>query len=777
MPAKTATRNGVQVRGRAKRRRRPLWFRLLKITLCLLILVLMIGVTVGGVVFFSAWKDARETLANLDSKIFAISATPSEIIASDGKTVLYQATQEYRDTVAFSEIPKRIILATTAAEDKRFWDHSGVDFRALGRVFAEAYKEGEFTQGGSTLTMQLAKRLYSGGEKTWQRKLKDIALAMNMEKMLTKEQIFELYVNQVFYGNGAYGIKAASKVYFDKDLDQLTISEAALLARLVRTPTKSNPYRDLDRAIQGRNTVLKVMYEEGSLDRAKYDAALKEKVKLATKRFGSGERVFKAPFFVHYVLDWLRTNMPEVDIEAGGYRIETTLDPDLQAQSEKHVKDFVSQYKRRKITTAATLVMNNEGQILAMVGGVDFDRNEYNVITQGRRQPGSSFKPFVYAAALSTGAIGPRTRISNERFVWVDPASGKPWIPKNSSGGFGGSYSIRDALAWSKNVPAVRVAEIVTPEIVVSYGRDVFGFSSTLDPVLSIPLGTSAVSPLEMAQAYSVFQLNGSRATPYGITRVIGPDNRVIKSFVPDIRQNLLDPTVAAQMDSYLRAVVVSGTGKGARSIEDARGKTGTTQDNRDAWFCGYTNNLVCVAWIASERYDPNHKPPWYYEPMPRVFGGTYTVELWRDVMNDAQRRYGRGEELARTLMDNSGGEIRVRDEETTKPEEAPETEAVNPDGDVVPGAPTDSESSSPGGETVPVETPPVKPPTDDPPVQTKPPETDPNRPTEPVDDRVTFEICAETGLKATIYCPETVTRSYKRGSEPSRWCRLHGGR
>lgn len=733
----------------------------------------MVGATVFGFMFFGAWREARETLTNLDSKINLIASKPTEIFASDGKSILYTATSEFREKVDYKDIPKRIVLTTLAAEDKRFMEHNGVDVVALGRVLFLAAKEGEFTQGGSTLTMQMAKRLYSSSEKTFDRKMRDIALALNMEKLLTKEQIIELYLNQVFYGNGAYGVKAAAKVYFNKELDQLTLSEAALLARLVRTPTRSNPYQNLEAARQGRDTVLKIMLDEGQIDQAKYAAAIKEKIKLAPRRFGSGERIIDSPYFVRYVLDQLKKDLPDIDIETGGFRIETTLDPRLQAKAEEHVRDFVRKYRRNKITTAATLVVDDEGRILAMVGGVDFKRNEYNVIVQGRRQPGSSFKPFVYATALSSGAISPRDRISNSKFTWTDPATGKVWAPKNSGGGYGGSYSLRDAIAWSKNVPAVRVAEAATPELVATYARDLFGFTTPIDPVLSVGLGTSAVSPLEMAQAYSVFQLNGNRATPFGVTRVVGPDGKLVKAYGPSIRGNVLDSAVAAQIDSYLRAVVQRGTGRRASNIEDARGKTGTTQDNRDAWFCGYTNNLVCIAWVASERYDPKHRPPWYYEPMPRVFGGTYTIELWRDVMDDAQEIYGRGTEIERVLMDTShiGSTVGEREEDVV--------DDVNPDNEEVPGAPsadaaqqpTTDPATAPVIEDTPAEDPSGEPPVEDPP--TDPPPDDPP----PVEETTSFEICAETNLKATIYCPETVTRKFKRDQEPKRWCRLHGGR
>ncbi|MFN8218680.1 MAG: transglycosylase domain-containing protein [Fimbriimonadales bacterium] len=747
-PAKAGPVKRVKAKAKS-----PLWWRWLKRGFALVTLIILIGGIAVGFLFAGELKRASEMMSSLPSVLESVSKKASVIVGADGKE-LYHAMAEFRRPVAYDHIPKLVINATIAAEDKRFWEHSGIDFWAMPRVILNAGKKG----GGSTLTMQLAKRVYTSPEKSVQRKVRDMALAMMIEREKTKPQILELYLNQVYYGSGAFGIQAAAEVYFGKTLDQLTIAETALLARCVRRPSDENPYANLDAAIANRNVVLGIMREEGMITGDEYEHAMAERVRLKPRSFGSGAKIVRSPYFVQYVLDQVKHDLPEIDLTTGGYRIETTLNTEMDDYAQRAVRRLVDRNRKRKVTTAAFVLMDSNGQIKAMAGGYDYRRNQFNVIYQGRRQPGSSFKPFVYATALSRGVIRPTDTISNEKFTWRDPASGKVWEPKNSSGGYGGSFSVRSAIALSKNVPAVRVCEAVGPDTVVSYAHSAFGFESELTPVLSLGLGSSAVSPLEMAQAYSVFQSGGNRVKPFGILRVIGPDGTVLKSYEPEIAQNVFDPQVAAEMDGFLRAVVMGGTGKEARSIEGARGKTGTTQDNRDAWFCGYTNRLIGIGWIANEHFD-NGRKRWVYDPMPKVFGGTVTVDLWVDVMKKASEVFG------------TGGEYKERHPERAV--DPMEQTDPNPVDDV-----------SPGGDEMPQGAPANEPPPVDEPPQTTPPGTG-NSGTEPPKETTpprneteteTVEICADSRLLATPYCPETVAKSFPKGKAPKKRCPIHGG-
>lgn len=428
------------------------------------------------------------------------------------------------------------------------------------------------------------------------------------------------------------------------------------------------------------------------------------------------------------------------------------------------------------MTTGAFVLMDDEGRILAMAGGYDYARNEYNVVYQGQRQPGSSFKPFVYSAALATGTISPSDSISNEQLLIDTPGGGKKKWPKNGRARYGGRVSVRTAIASSINVPAVRVCEMVTPRVAAMYARDTFGFRSHIEPVLSMALGSNAVSPLEMAQAYSVFMNYGDRATPFGITRVVGPNGEVVKEVGPDIKRGVLSPSVCAAMDEFLRAVVTSGTATKARVIEDARGKTGTTSDNRDAWFCGYTNNLVGIGWIANEKKE-NGK--WVYDTMQSsVFGGTVTVEIWTGVMKEAVKRFGRKESrrpqdldplpstrqepepVAPPVDDVTGGDTPEPPPDIT-PEMTPPT---NPDGTL----PVSEGQGTPGGGGT---TPAVVPPNP----ERGPREPGRRPPRDPELELVTVEICADSGQIANRYCPETVTRRLPRSDAPKGRCTMHG--
>ena len=740
-----------------------------------LFLIFLALFSTASIVFLPRLRDAEDKMAKLDSIMDAVDKKPTKILSRDGQ-LLYQMSAEYRDKAKLSEIPEVVKKATLAAEDKRFYDHQGVDLIALMRVAFTSLKDKRFSQGGSTLTMQLAKRVYTSPVQTLGRKLDDIAIAYTMEKKLTKDQIFELYLNQVYYGTGAYGIRAAAQVYFGKRLEKLSLSDAALLARIVRRPSDENPYKNYEAAIKNRDIVLGIMREENMISETEYRSALDEKPKLRVQQFGSGAKMFRAAYFANYVLDQLKKKFPDIDFNAGGFTIETTVDTRLQASAEAAVRKVVNRYSRQGVNTGAIVLSDTDGRILAMVGGVDYNRNQFNVTFQGKRQPGSSFKPFIYAAALSSGAISPNDSISNEKFVYHDP-SGTTWTPKNSGGKVGGSYSIRSAIANSVNLCAVRVIEALTPAVAVQYCHSVFGIKSDLTPVLPLALGASGVSPLEMLEGYSVFANFGDRAEPFGITRVTDSAGNVVYDGQPTIRRRVLDESVCGLMDEYLRAVVTGGTATKARVIPDARGKTGTTSSNRDAWFCGYTNNLIAVAWVANEHFDGKS---WRYKVMPRVFGGKVTVEIWIETMRAAQGLLGKGEsrrpahlKALPEIRPSAPAQEPIDDNTGNTPDPAP-TDDVQPT--PLPGEPV---VPTPGGTTPDPGTSPSPGPGTQPDPQPGPgtPPSDPGSSPPPMSSTVQetiFEICTATGKRATIYCPETVMRRFRGGETPKGVCTVH---
>ncbi|MBC8064127.1 MAG: transglycosylase domain-containing protein, partial [Chlorobia bacterium] len=453
---------------------------------------------IGGIAFAYMFgqelKVAEAKISNLDDLMQQVERPPSKIFSADG-VLLYQVSAEYRKPINYEDIPDTVKNAVLAAEDKRFFDHRGVDYYALGRILFTNVRDQRAAQGGSTLTMQLAKLLYTNSEKSLKRKIGDMAMAFTIEQKLTKEQIFELYMNKVFFGGGAHGIAAAADVYFHKSIDKLTIGEAALLARCVRRPSDENPFRNPEKAIDNRNIVLRTMIGEGMISQDEYEKAKAEKYKFNRHVNGESEKFLRSEYFVWHVLESLKRDFPDISLSQGGYKIYTTLDTTMQSVAEAAVKETVKNHRRQGVTTAAFVAMDRDGRILCEVGGLNFKKNQFNVVTDGYRQPGSSFKPFIYATAFSTGAVSINDSVSNEKFSWPMPGA-KPWTPKNSSGRYGGTPSVSTAFKMSMNVPMARVMEKTGPNTALAFCRSNFGFTSPhLLAVPALCLGSGEVTP------------------------------------------------------------------------------------------------------------------------------------------------------------------------------------------------------------------------------------------------------------------------------------------
>ena len=482
--------------------------------------------------------------------------------------------------------------------------------------------------------------------------------------------------------------------------------------------------------------------------------------------------IMRAPYFVTYVLEEMRREFPNEDFARGGYKIYTTLNTKAQEATEKAIREAVAKNKSRRVTEAAMVVTDLSGRVLAMVGGTDFKRSQYNIITQGRRQPGSAFKPFVYAAALETGKIKPNSYISNEPFVWRNPATGKVWRPKG--GGTGGTVSVQSALTRSINVPAVHVGMMVGPQVVANFARQVFGIRSPLYPGPALALGSSAVSPLEMAEAYSVFATGGDRVKPYGITKVVGPGGVTLREYEPRIIGNVLSEDTARAMNDILHHVVTRGTGSRARSAVNAAGKTGTTSDHKDAWFCGYTTKVIAVAWVANATYDPDRNPPWKYGEMRGVFGGEVTAPMWAAAVKPIQqllreaptgykpRSYGGGEvpdEISVSICVETGDRaVKACPRKETRllsKEEAAELPSCGLHGDL------SEEPPPPQLEREPESVPP-------------PANGGGTPPTRTATGTVEVTICVQSGGRATTYCPQKRRQRFPIGEEPTAPCPLH---
>lgn len=654
----------------AKAKRKKTW-RGLKIAFLLLFSIFGIVFVAGSVYWAERLQEADRMLPNLEEMFSNVRQNPTQIVSADGVT-LYTLTSEFRDPVSIEEIPQHVIDATLAAEDKRFYQHKGVDGIALGRA-AYLYVFKDEMQGASTLTMQLSYNLFTSREVSIERKLKDMALATMLERRKEKDQILELYLNHVFYGQRAYGIGAAADVYFGKELDDLTIGEAALLARCVRRPGTQNPYTNPEKALDNRRIVLNIMREEQMITEAEYQAAMNEPLQLREEPLSvtGGKR---APYFVDYVMSELRQKMPEIPFEQGGYRIETTLNYEMHKMAQEEVRQAVANNASRRVTTGAMVILDREGQIKAMVGGVDYNRTQYNAISQGARQPGSAFKPLVYATGFELKAFGPSSTMSTGQYVYDLPGGRKHRVSGGVGSG-GGALSVQSALTLSNNQAALWAIDEVGPVSVVNFSRQVFGLTNKLEPYSSIALGANAVNPLEMAGAYSIFMTGGDRLTPYGIRRIVGPRGTTVRRFDPDIRRNVLSRDSAKAMDYILRQNVRGGTGSRANNVINGRGKTGTTNDFVDAWFCGYTDRLVGIVWVSNEQIDANGRTT--YPGMRGVMGSTVPVPLWGSVMSKAQQMVGEQERtITRDYASWGGGQFVGKRSGLTADDEQEEDEA-----------------------------------------------------------------------------------------------------
>jgi len=762
---------------RNSKKRRPPWVRFLKQGLVLFATLIFLGISVLGFFYFNARRDAEDAMNDLQKRIDSVNKPTSKILSRDG-VVLFSVSTENRIPLKLSQIPKFVQNAVIAAEDRRFYKHTGVDLTSIARVIFVDMRGRKLSQGGSTITMQLVKLLFNGSSKTFKRKMNDIAYAQVMEQRLTKERILELYLNKVFFGEGAFGIGEAARVYFNKNIEDLTIGEAAMLARCIRRPSYENPIRDLEAATTNRDVVLGTMRDEAMITDEQYEKAVAEKPKVNTKPPTSG--VFKKPgaeYFVDHVLQYLEKDQG-LDLLNSGLTIETTLDFDLQRHTQQVLRNFVDEFGRHlKVNQGAFMVMDSDGNILAEVGGLNYRQHQQNIVTSGTLQPGSGFKPFVYATALKAGIINMDSMLSNAPISIVDPVTGKLIksfrnASRNENHPF---YGLRTALASSINLCAIHTIEAVGPQSVVDTAKDSFGFRSKLDAYDSLALGACSVAPIEMAEAYSVFMLHGDRVVPQPIVRVVANDGSIIKQYEPHKIVGAYDTAVSDEVDELLRGVVEYGTGYEARIVPNARGKTGTTNEAKDAWFTGYADGVLGVGWVGHEVKKNGIWTP--VEMNTEVYGGNTSAKIWGQVMKLAHERYGKAQASHDAkpdkpkAIDQAAG-AGVDPDLMAGPGDAKQDPAKNGDGDdgtiVLTGDADKTEPIKPGDDKVGAGKP-IAPDA----TGAKPPKPKPA--VKPEDDTISVDICQDSGLIANRYCPETVTRTFKRGREPKRICHIHG--
>lgn len=580
------------------------------------LVVLAALASLGAVTLAVLLSSLRANLPDLVA-LYRPPSQATRIYAANGELVasLYRENRAY---VRLAEIPAVLQQAVIAIEDERFYQHRGVDVRGILRAAWRNFTRQSVVEGGSTITQQLARNLFLTPRRTLDRKLQEILLAVEIERRLTKEEILERYLNQVYFGNGAYGVEMASRLFFGKSARELTLPEAALLAGVIQAPSRYSPFDNFPAAKRRQEVVLDRMVELGFLRPDQAEAAKKARLQVSPGPRNLGLVGVRAPYFVSYLLPYLVERYGEDAVYSGGLRVYTTLDPRLQAIAQEVVSRGVEEARRAglRVTQGALVAVEpRTGRILAMVGGVDFQRSQFNRAWQARRQPGSAFKPFIYVAALEHG-------VSPDRVVLDAPveyriAGWGYWRPKNYDGTYWGPIPLRVALEHSRNIPAVRMLVELGPQAVIDTARRM-GIRSPLQPNLSLALGTSEVTPLEMASAFATLAAGGVYAEPVAITRVLDSRGRVLEEVQPH-RRMALRPDVAYLMTDLLRGVILRGTGRAADVGRPAAGKTGTTDDYRNAWFVGYTPELAVAVWVGNDDNSPTH----------RVVGGSVPARLW----------------------------------------------------------------------------------------------------------------------------------------------------
>lgn len=569
--------------------------------------VLAVWGLIFAVVFFAVFaRDLPDT-----STLYDVDRQPSiTYLDRSGALIAVRGTQ-MAPPVDLDALPDYVPAAFIAIEDRRFYHHPGFDPIGMSRAMALNLKAGRVVQGGSTITQQLAKNLFLTPDQNLKRKVQELMLAVWLELKFTKKEILALYLNRVYFGAGAYGIEAASQRYFDKSAEKLTVGESALLAGLLKAPSRYSPVSESERAATRANVVLNEMVETGAITAAQRDAAVAEPVRVSRTL---------ASQHAQYFIDWLDKQIrglvgePTEDMV-----VETTLDLTLQTDAERAVRRILDRDKGRGVEQAALVALDGEGRVRAMIGGGSYADSQFNRATDARRQAGSAWKPFVYLAAVEAGYT-PTTPVVDQ------PVTIGGWSPRNYSGNFSGQMTLAQAVAQSTNTVAAYVADQVGRDSVARAARRL-GVTSEIGLQPSMALGAVEVSPLEMAQAYDAFANGGKRVEAYGISRIRTPSGRVIYQHGTGENGQAINNPSLYYMNQMLRGVITSGSGRSAAiGGRDIAGKTGTTSDYKDAWFVGYTGGFVAAVWVGK---DDN-------KAMRGVTGGSSPAAIWRGFMESA---------------------------------------------------------------------------------------------------------------------------------------------
>lgn len=585
---------------------------------------------IGVLAYFAA--DLRDITrsANFEKQ------TSIVVLADDGSVIARYGEAKGRSVNA-EDMPKDLINAVLATEDRRFYDHPGIDAFGLLRAVVVNAIEGRYVQGGSTITQQLAKNLFLTHERTMKRKIQEALLALWLEYQLTKDEILSAYLNRVYLGSGVYGMDAAAQLYFDKSVKDIDLREAATLAGLLKAPSKYSPLNNPALSKQRADVVLFAMADAGYITEAEAKGLVKSAPKPRKKPSGGKASKYFSDWVIDGIDDLIGT--PDMDLV-----IETTMNTALQNEAEHSLNSVLAESgAANKISQGAVVVMRPDGAVISLVGGRDYSMSEFNRAIQAQRSAGSTFKPFVYISALEQG-WQPNSPILDA------PITEGRYRPENYGGKYYGNVMISDALALSMNTATIRLMKDVGVSSVVSTARKM-GILSKLEPNLSTGLGSSGINMLELTTAYASLANGGHRVFPYAIKRIKDAKGRILyERKEPSSYTRILSSSVVYNIQTMMAGVLERGTGQRARTPFPAAGKTGTSQDSRDAWFVGFTDRAAVSVWLGN---DDN-------SPMKGVTGGIYPAQIWKSVMQKAYYLYGAqvfdsGDYVADTYSGNYG--------------------------------------------------------------------------------------------------------------------------
>ena len=573
----------------------------IKAVMVLIWLALFFGILLGGFVFY-----CYKTLPDFSKALYVERQPGVKILAADGRELTSYGSI-FAEPVDVDKLPRYVYQAVIDTEDRRFFQHGGFDYIGFARAMVVNLVKMRYAQGASTITQQVAKNLFLTREKSIKRKVQEFLLAQWLEKHFTKKQILNIYLNRVFFGSGAYGLNAAAKRFFNKSAKDLNLREAAILAGALKAPSRYNYFNNKKAALERSEVVLKLMLRAGTISLKEWENAINLPIGEANK-----DKILDIRYFGDFIMSEITKLIKTYNDDI---YVKTTLDYNLQRRAEYILRKYIRDNRDKNVTEGAVVILDRKGAIKAMVGGANYNQSQFNRATQALRQAGSSFKLFVYLTAFENG-FSPNELLADE------PIRIDDWEPQNYDRKFRGAVSLKQAFAQSLNVATVDLATYLNLEDIISMALKL-GVTTDVADEPAIILGAADVRVIDMAAAYAATANGGFAVFPYAVREITDTDGGRIYQYKSFPRERVLQPTTVQNINILLREVVENGTGKKARKVNNARGKTGTSQNYRDAWFIGSNDKFTAAVWLGN---DDN-------SPMKEIGGGSLPTQIWADIM------------------------------------------------------------------------------------------------------------------------------------------------